>query len=99
MEAIYKAEETNVKAEGMIREIVEELFECAVGVVRDKGGRLPKDRAVEGSVLDIRGGGGESKVVGEKEKGKEKFKAEKGKFIDQKFDYVGRGRGKGVCKL
>ena len=74
-----------------------------MGAVRE-GGKVKGKAEAKGKVspsgeVGAVRGGMEVVNVGDKGKGAGDYVAEKGKFIDRKFDYVGRGRGRGVCEL
>ena len=58
----------------MVKELLEEVLEGVVRVGRDKGGRTPLQKAVGGSVKDIRGAGGEVHKSG----------GSKGNFVPQR---------------
>ena len=90
---VMKVEEGEAgKARRLVESIMEELVDGAVG---EGGGNVKgKTKCMK---KGERGESVEIEFVGAK--GGSGFVPEVGKFVDRKFDCIGRGRGKGVCDI
>ena len=93
---VIKVEEGEAaKARKLVESIMEELVDGAVG---GGGGNIKgKPKGVKTGIRGERGEVVEIEFVGAK--GKSGFVPEVGKFVDRKYDCIGRGRGRGVCDI